>query len=209
MTQASQTVTGVILAGGLARRMGGGDKCLLSLSGKTLLEHTIDRARPQLATLVLNVNGDARRFGLLDLPLVSDNFPNNMGPLAGIHAGLKWMRENTAHTWLASFPCDTPFFPQNLVEKLFQQTKTGPSGVNLVVTRSGKQTQSVFALWHSSLFEKIAAQLTTGTVPRLQDWIQQQTLAYVEYPSGSDEPFFNINTLEDLAAAEVIFSGKA
>lgn len=205
MTSASQSVAGVILAGGLARRMGGGDKCLLSLGGKTLLQHTIDRAKPQLAALVLNANGDAVRFAQRGIKVIPDNFPNNLGPLAGIHAGLKWMSSNTVHTWLASFPCDTPFFPLDLVEKLFAQTQTG---VDLVVATSNQQSQSVFALWHSSLLEKIAEQLSSGKIPRLQDWITQQNIAYVDFsPSGGD-PFFNINTPADLLAAESILSRK-
>lgn len=205
MTNASQSVAGVILAGGLARRMGGGDKCLLSLGGKTLLQHTIDRAKPQLAALVLNANGDAVRFAQRGIKVIADNFANNLGPLAGIHAGLKWMNNNTAHSWLASFPCDTPFFPPDLVEKLFAQTQ---AGVNLVVATSHQQSHSVFGLWHSSLLEKIAEQLSSGKIPRLQDWIKQQNIAYVDFSQSDDDPFFNINTPEDLLAAESILSRK-
>ncbi|HWV16727.1 MAG TPA: molybdenum cofactor guanylyltransferase MobA [Cellvibrio sp.] len=201
MAQASQALAGIILAGGLARRMGGGDKCLLTLGDKTLLQHTIERATPQLAALALNANGDPLRFALSGLPIVVDHFANHMGPLAGIHAGLKWMRETTAHQWLASFPCDTPFFPLDLLEKLFAQTG---GGVNLVVARANQQTHSVFALWHSSLLEKIAEQLASGKVPRLQDWIDQQNTAYVDFSSDSDDSFFNINTPDNLIAAEAI-----
>lgn len=219
MTQASQSVAGIILAGGLARRMGGGDKGLVSLGNKTLLQHTIDRAKPQLAALALNANGDALRFVLSGLPIVADSFANNMGPLAGIHAGLKWMRENTAHCWLASFPCDTPFFPLDLVDKLFAHTRNTsdpqPSQPwpNLVVASFNQQTQAVFALWHSSLLEKIGEQLSSGKVPRLQDWIKQQNIVYVDFSpasvdfgQSSSDPFFNINTPEDLLAAKAILS---
>lgn len=205
MTQASQIPAGIILAGGLARRMGGGDKCLLELGGKTLLQHTLERATPQLAALALNINGDPLRFALSGLPIVVDHFANHMGPLAGIHAGLKWMRETTSCHWLASFPCDTPFFPLNLVEKLFAQTG---DGINLVVASANQQTHSVFALWHSSLLEKIAEQLASGKVPRLQDWIDQQNTAYVDFSSGDDDSFFNINTPENLLAAEAILERR-
>lgn len=202
MTQATQSVAGIILAGGLARRMGGGDKGLVSLGGKTLLQHTIDRARPQLASLALNANGDPLRFALSGLPIVADSFASNMGPLAGIHAGLKWMRENTGHSWLASFPCDTPFFPLDLVDRLLANIQ---AGTNLAVATCNQQNQSVFALWHSSLLEKIAGQLSSGKVPRLQDWIKQQNIVYVDFPPSGNS-FFNINTPEDLTAAKAMLA---
>lgn len=202
MTKACESVVGLILAGGLARRMGGGDKCLLTLGGKTLLERTMEHARRQTATLILNANGDAVRFADTHIPVVADKFPNYLGPLAGIHAGLHWMRENTSHTWMVSFASDTPFFPFDLVEQLFEKAQE-PS-IDLVVAKSHQEAQSVFALWHLSLFEKIDAQLKSGKIPRLQDWIKEQHLAYVEFSSDVYDPFFNINTPEDLALAETI-----
>jgi len=209
MAKASESVVGILLAGGLARRMGGGDKCLLTLGGKTLLERTVNHAKPQVATLILNANGDAARFAHTQLPVVADNFPNYMGPLAGIHAGLQWMRENTSHTWMASFASDTPFFPFDLVEKLFEKSQetvknTNEIPIDLVVAISHHEAQSVFALWHVSLLEKIDAQLKSGKIPRLQDWIKEQHIAYVEFSSDMYDPFFNINTPEDLIAAESI-----
>ena len=211
MTKACESVVGIILAGGLARRMGGGDKCLLTLGGKTLLERTMNHAKPQVTSLILNANGDAARFAHTQLPVVADNFPNYRGPLAGIHAGLQWMSKNTSHTWMASFASDTPFFPFDIVEQLFAQTldrvrKKDEMPINLVVAKSHQEAQSVFALWHLSLLEKIDAQLKSEKIPRLQDWIKEQHTAYVEFSSDDYDPFFNINTPEDLVAAESILS---
>jgi len=203
---ASESVVGIILAGGLARRMGGGDKCLLSLGGKTLLQHTIARAKPQVTQLLINANGDPLRFAHTGLPIVADIFPNNLGPLAGIHAGLTWMKANSSHSWMASFASDTPFFPLHFVATLFQQTYD--LSTNLVVAYSGQDTQSVFALWHVSLLEKITAQLTSGIIPRMQDWIKQQNSVYVEFPSEGYDPFFNINTPENLQTAETLLLNK-
>jgi molybdenum cofactor guanylyltransferase len=199
--KSSELVVGLILAGGLAKRMGGGDKCLLPLVGKTLLSRTIERAQPQVSQLLLNANGSSLRFARTRLPVVADKYPNNLGPLDGIHAGLSWLKANAPDKqWLASFASDTPFFPTNMVDALVE--KAGSS--KLVVAGSNLQTHPVFALWHISLLEAIEAQLESGIVPRLQDWIKKQDPQIVEFAVGNYDPFFNINTPQDLYAAEAI-----
>ncbi len=186
-----QSVVGIILAGGLAKRMGGGDKCLLPLAGKTLLQRTVERAQPQVSQLLLNANGNSLRFARTRLPVIPDVYPGNLGPLAGIHAGLSWMQTtNPDAEWLASFASDTPFFPADLVTRLF------------AVAKSQDRTHPIFALWHASLLGKIDQQLQTGDTPRLQDWIKQQKLVEVEFAVENYDPFFNINVPQDLYAAE-------
>ena len=202
--KSSESVIGIILAGGLARRMGGGDKCLLPLAGKTLLQRVIDRAQPQVARLLLNANGNSLRFARTHLPILADASASNLGPLAGIQVGLKWMQANTSHTWLASFASDTPFFPADVVEQLYLATQIKPS--TLVVASSKLQTHPVFALWHISLLEKIEAQLQAGEIPRLQDWIKNQNPQIVDFTAHDYDPFFNINTPQDLYAAEPLAS---
>ncbi|GGY66098.1 molybdenum cofactor guanylyltransferase [Cellvibrio zantedeschiae] len=199
--KASESVVGIILAGGLARRMGGGDKCLLPLAGKTLLQRTIDRAQPQVTQLLLNANGNSLRFARTRLPVVADVFPNNLGPLAGIHAGFTWMQTKApAAEWLVSFASDTPFFPANLVEELVKAAKSSPS--RLVVATSKLNTHPVFALWHRSLKEEIETQLNSGEAPRLQEWMRNYNPAQVDFEAEQYDPFFNINTPQDLYAAE-------
>lgn len=197
----SESVVGVILAGGLARRMGGGDKCLLPLAGKTLLQRTIDRAQPQVSSLLLNANGNSLRFARTRLPVVPDLYPNNLGPLAGIHAGLRWMQtDNPDAEWLASFASDTPFFPTDLVARLFDAASS--QHAQLSVATSKERTHPIFALWHASLIGKIEQQLQTGDIPRLQDWIKQQKVVEVDFTADAYDPFFNINIPQDLYAAE-------
>jgi molybdenum cofactor guanylyltransferase len=197
--KASESVVGIILAGGLARRMGGGDKCLLPLAGKTLLQRTIDRIQPQVATLLLNANGNSLRFARTRLPVVADHYTNNLGPLAGIHAGLTWMKNNASEAqWLLSVASDTPFFPANLAESLLEAAGNS----KLVVATSNQQTHPVFALWHMSLLDEIEAQLNTSEAPRLQDWMSAHHPVTVAFPVESYDPFFNINTPQDLYAAE-------
>lgn len=200
-----ESVVGIILAGGLARRMGGGDKCLLPLVGKTLLQRTIERAQPQVRSLLLNANGNSLRFARTRLPVVPDIYPDNLGPLAGIHAGLRWMQaDNPDAEWLASFASDTPFFPPDLVVRLFTAATT--QHAQLAVATSKNRAHPIFSLWHASLIGKIEQQLETGGIPRLQDWLKQQKLVEVEFSAESYDPFFNINTPQDLYAAEPMVS---
>lgn len=199
--KASESVVGIILAGGLARRMGGGDKCLLPLAGKTLLQRTIDRAQPQVEQLLLNANGNSLRFARTRLPVVADVYPNNLGPLAGIHAGFTWMQANAPQAeWLVSFASDTPFFPADLVQTLVDAAQTSSS--KLVVAVSKLRVHPVFSLWHISLKEQIEVQLDGGETPRLQDWMTAQKPTQVEFNADAYDPFFNINTPQDLYAAE-------
>ncbi len=199
--KASESVVGIILAGGLARRMGGGDKCLLPLAGKTLLQRTIERAQPQVEQLLLNANGNSLRFARTRLPVVADVYPNNLGPLAGIHAGMAWMQEKAPNAeWLVSLASDTPFFPTHFVDALL--TEANASSRKLAIAASKLQVHPVFALWHISLKTHIEAQLSTGEAPRLQEWMMAHNPVQVDFNADAYDPFFNINTPQDLYAAE-------
>ncbi|EIK44854.1 molybdopterin-guanine dinucleotide biosynthesis protein A [Cellvibrio sp. BR] len=196
-----ESVVGVILAGGLARRMGGGDKCLLPLAGKTLLQRTIERAQPQVKKLLLNANGNSLRFARTRLPVVPDVFPNNRGPLAGIHAALQWMhKDNPDAEWLVSFASDTPFFPSDLVSTLLEAVNQSHS--QLAIASSLARRHPTFALWHASLIKPMEQQLQSDEMPRLQDWMSAQNPVEVSFSAIDYDPFFNINTPQDLYAAE-------
>lgn len=199
MTDNNQSITGVILAGGLAKRMGGGDKCLLPLGGKTLLQRSITRAQPQVSELILSANGNSLRFARSRLPVIADLYQGFPGPLAGIHAALTFMDErNPDNEWLASFACDTPFFPQDMVQQLL--ASAGDS--QLVVARSNNRVHPIFALWHASMLSKIEHRLNQGDTPRLQEWIKDFKPTYVDFAAENYDPFFNINTPQDLYNAE-------
>ena len=201
MTNNKQSITGVILAGGLAKRMGGGDKCLLPMGGKTLLQRCIDRASPQVEDLILNANGNSLRFARTRLPVVADLFPAYPGPLAGIHAGLMRMHEiDPDREWLASFASDTPFFPLDMVEQLYAAAIEHDA--EIVVTQSRGRQHPVCALWHASVRTRIESLLKRGQTPRLQEWISTQKVTYVDFPAETYDPFLNINTPQDLYAAE-------
>jgi molybdenum cofactor guanylyltransferase len=198
-----QAVCGLILAGGQARRMGGGDKCLLPLTGKSLLQRTIERGQPQVDHLLLNANGNSLRFARSKLPVVPDQVGEFKGPLAGIHAGLCWMRDaDPDNEWMMSFASDTPFFPTDLVLRLMTAAKT--HSVHIAVAESNKQMHPTFALWHASLIDVIEKTLEQDKVPSLQDFVKSQKMVSVDFAATHYDPFFNINTPQDLYTAENI-----
>lgn len=192
-------IAGVLLAGGLSRRMGGGDKSLRVLGGATILARVIARARPQVAALVLNANGDPARFREFGLPVVSDSIPDFAGPLAGVLAGLDWAAVNVAGaTHVASFATDAPFLPTDLVARLADAVKDGRH--DLACAASDGRSHPVFGLWPLDLREDLRAALHTG-MRKVDQWTARHRLAVVDFPVQPEDPFFNANTPEDLERA--------
>src|SRR6187399_1776172 len=143
-------ILGLLLAGGLSRRMGGGDKALRPLGGRTLIDHVIDRIAPQVAGLVLNANGDPDRFAAFGLPVVGDSIPDFAGPLAGILAGLDWAAKHKPEmAWLVSVPGDCPFLPRDLVRCLHHARLE--QAMPLACAKSGNWRHPVAALWRVDL----------------------------------------------------------
>ena len=198
MASDAARVAGVLLAGGLSRRMGGGDKTLKPLSGRPVLAHVIDRVRPQVAALALNANGDPARFAEYGLPVVADTVEGFAGPLAGVLAGLDWAaRAAPECRWLLSAPTDAPFLPKDLAERLVAAS----ARAEVVVAASGGRSHPVAALWAMSLREALRAALARG-IRKVEDFTRDHRLASVEFPTEPIDPFFNLNRLEDLDEAE-------
>ncbi len=196
------SVAGVVLAGGLSRRMGGGDKSLKLLAGKTILERVIARARPQVTALVLNANGDASRFARYGLPVVADSVAGFAGPLAGVLAGLDWAAAQApGASHVASFATDAPFFPPDLVKRLEEAVRDGKH--DLACAASGGREHPVFGLWPVALREDLRQALASG-LRKVDLWTSRFRLARVEFPVQPYDPFFNVNAPEDLAEAERI-----
>ncbi len=203
---------GVILAGGLATRMGGGDKALLTLGGQTLLSRVIDRLSPQVAALALNANGDAARFDAYGLPVRPDSLPDFPGPLAGVLAGLDWAAEQGADT-LVSVAADTPFFPCDLVPRLLMQAEGQQHPLVLAATKGDAKTRSksrsglirhpTFGLWPVALRDDLRAALQDG-LKKVVLWTDPHGGREALFPSAPFDPFFNVNTPEDLAQAEAL-----
>ena len=192
-------VVGVVLAGGLARRMGGGDKGLKHLAGRPVLDWVVDRARPQVAGLALNANGDPARFTAWSLPVLPDPVPGFVGPLAGVLAGLDWAAARGA-TWLVSFACDAPFLPTDLVARL--QAARAAAGTPLACACSGGRDHPVVGLWATALREDLRQALTQEGLRKVDVWTARHGLARADFAAEPFDPFFNANRPEDLDAAE-------
>jgi molybdenum cofactor guanylyltransferase len=191
---------GIVLAGGLSRRLAGGDKCLRPLAGRPILAHVVERVRPQVAALALNANGAPERFAAFSLPVIADSVAGFAGPLAGVLAGLDWAAAAApAATHLASVPGDAPFLPRDLVDRL--QAALG-DGHEIACAASGGRLHPVFALWPLARREALHRALATEGVRKVEDWVRRFPLAVVEFPATPLDPFFNINRPEDLAEAE-------
>jgi molybdopterin-guanine dinucleotide biosynthesis protein A len=192
---------GVILAGGQARRMGGGDKSLLMLGGETLIARAIARARPQVEDLIISANGDPDRFASFDLPVVADTVSGFLGPLAGILAGLEWMRANRPNArWLASFACDSPLFPTDMVEPLVTLARQSKSLI--AVAESNERTHPVFAVWSADIAETSESVLVKDGFRKVEDWIANFPHRSLSFSADPVDPFLNVNTPGQLAFAE-------
>lgn len=201
---------GVILAGGQATRMGGGDKGLLTLGGKPLLRHVIGRLQPQVAGLALNANGDATRFASCGLPVLPDSIGGFAGPLAGVLAGLDWAAREGADS-IVTAAADTPFFPCDLVLRLLSAGEGMALPLVLAATPDpgrGKARHPTFGLWPVALRDDLRAALTGG-LRKVVVWTDSHDGREAVFPVTGNDPFFNVNTPDDLARAEAILEGAA
>ena len=194
---------GLVLAGGLAHRMGGGDKARIAIGGATILQRVLACLAPQCARVIINANGDPARFADTRLPVVADSVPDFTGPLAGILAGLDWAAANAPQCeWLASVPGDCPFLPADLVTRL-QQARTA-AGTPLACARSGEWRHPVVALWRVSLRDDLRRALVDEGLRKIEIWTARHGVAVADWPAEPVDPFFNVNTPEDAARAREI-----
>lgn len=197
----SKGIVGIILAGGEASRMGGGDKGMLALEETSLLETVIARLSPQVDRLALNANGDPKRFASLGLDVVADPLPERVGPLGGILAGLQWARQNAPEaSHIVTAAADTPFFPDDLVDRL---AKAGGSAETVALACSGDRLHPVFGLWPVSIADDLARHIAEGGSRRVAAYACDiQKAVIVDFPQSPEgDPFFNVNTPDDLEQA--------
>ncbi|WP_370195663.1 molybdenum cofactor guanylyltransferase MobA [Aurantimonas coralicida] len=203
MTTDNAAPVGVILAGGLARRMGGGDKPMRTIAGRPILAHVIDRFAPQCDGVILNANGDPERFSGFDLPVVPDPVEGHPGPLAGILAALDWTAEHRPDAaWVVSVAGDCPFLPRDLVARLSAARDT--EAADLAVAASSERTHPPIGLWKVTLRGALREALVGEELRKIDRWTARYRLATVSWPAEPVDPFFNANTVEDLADAEAL-----
>jgi molybdenum cofactor guanylyltransferase len=194
-------IPGVLLAGGLARRMGGGDKPMRTIAGRTILERVIARLKPQCDGLIINANGDPARFASFGLPVVADSVADFPGPLAGILAALDWAAINRPEvSLLLSAAADCPFLPRDLVSRLHQALIA--ENAQLAVAASDGQSHPVIGLWSVALREELRHSLVVEDIRKIDRWTARYRLATVTWPTTPLDPFFNANTIEDIAEAD-------
>jgi molybdopterin-guanine dinucleotide biosynthesis protein A len=194
---------GLVLAGGLARRMGGGDKARIRIGGATILERVLERLKSQCSGVIINANGDPARFADTGLPVIADSVPDFAGPLAGILAGLDWVAANAPEIeWLASAPGDCPFLPRDLVTRL--HAARGAGSTPLACAQSGEWRHPVVALWPVRLRDDLRPALMQEGLRKIEVWTARHGVSLAEWPAAPYDPFFNVNTPDDAAQAEDI-----
>jgi molybdenum cofactor guanylyltransferase len=200
MTEAFD-IPGVVLAGGLARRMGGGDKPLREIGGQTILARVLARLKPQCECLLLSANGDPLRFATFGLPVIADEANDYPGPLAGILAGLDWAAAHRPNAqWILTAPGDCPFLPRDLVVRLRQAVSA--QDAELAVAASQGRSHPVVGLWKVALRGAMREALMVEGLRKVESWTGRRRVATVAWPAEPIDPFFNANTVEDLVKAE-------
>ena len=196
---------GLVLAGGLARRMGGGDKARIEIAGVTILDRVLACLSAQCAGIIINANGEPARFADTGLTVVPDNVPGFAGPLAGILAGRDWLAaDNNGGEWMVSVPGDCPFLPDDLVARLHQARRQLGAGVGLACARSGQWRHPVVGLWPLALRADLRKALVEEGLRKIEVWTARHGVAIADWPDQPIDPFFNVNTPEDAARAEQV-----
>jgi molybdenum cofactor guanylyltransferase len=196
-------VVGVVLAGGMARRMGGGDKGLVALQGRPILDHVIERLDPQVERIVINANGEPARLASYGLPIVADSVEGFAGPLAGVLAGIEWAaRQCPDAQWIVTAATDTPFFPRDLVARFRQAV--AEENADMACAASGGRHHPVFGLWPVALGPDLRHAMTVEDIRKVDLWTARHRLAVAEFADQPYDPFFNVNRPDDVAEAERI-----
>ena len=193
-------ILGVILAGGKSERMGK-DKLFLKLNNKVLIEYTIDKVKKYFKNFIIITKHKNEYFSKNNLITVEDCIEGQLGPLVGILTAMKWAKDNLKDCfWVATFPCDTPFFPEKIIKEFIEKSKKKDS-VLLCASSHGRK-HNIFGLWSLELYDKLMEDLTNNKIRKVQDWTEKNKIKNLEFKFKDYDPFFNINTEEDFKIAK-------
>jgi molybdopterin-guanine dinucleotide biosynthesis protein A len=193
-------ILGAILAGGQSRRMGK-DKLFLELNNKKLIEHTIDKVKKYLKQVIIITNQNNEFFLKNNLTTVKDCIEGQLGPLVGILTAMQWAKKNSnKYSWIATFPCDTPFFPESIIKSFIEESEKKES--LLLSASSHGRKHNIFGLWSLDLYDKLENDLVNKKIRKVQDWTEKNKIKNLEFKFKEYDPFFNINTEEDLEFAK-------
>lgn len=203
MTIERDAIVGVLLAGGLARRMGGGDKSMNTVGGVPILERVVARIKPQVGTLILNANGNPSRFAELGLPVVADVLDDHPGPLAGVLTGMEWSRAmRPSVPWIATVATDAPFVPLDLIARLAAAAEA--AGALIACAQSNGRTHPPFAVWSIDLADDLKTALVDEGLRKIDAWTARHPIVHVEFSTDPVDPFFNVNKPDNLAEADAL-----
>ena len=195
-------IVACILIGGKSSRMGGGIKSLKLLNNETILYRIINKIKKQTNIIAINSNVKSKKLIKYNLPTFQDIYKGYHGPLAGIHASLFWTKKNFPNCkWVITVPGDTPFFPDNLIERLYNKAKK--ENKKAIIAKSNKRIHSVFGLWHISLESNLYCSIKKN-IRKIDQWAKLQSFVTVNFKNKKYDPFFNINNIDDLSKAEKI-----
>ena len=199
-------IVGVLLAGGLSRRMGGRDKMLRRIGGETILSRVIARMTPQTRCLLLNANGDPARFSAFGLPVAPDTIAGHAGPLAGVLTGMEWAAANAPYCpWVLTAPTDAPFLPDDLAARMLAAVDA--QRADMACASSGGRSHPVCGLWPVRLAADLRRAMTEERIRKVDVWTARYEHVAVDWSTDPVDPFFNANRPEDLAEAERLVGG--
>ena len=202
MDSYKKKICAVIMTGGKSSRMGGGIKTLMQFNKKIIFERILESLQNQINNIIINNNDMSYQFKKYNLPIIEDKIKGYLGPLAGIHASLEWVSKNLKNIeWIVSIPGDTPFIPDNLVEKLYNKAESYKK--NIIIAKSNEKIHPIIGIWNVNLLQKLEKAILEGE-RKIIIWAKKNELDYQEFVNDRYDPFFNINYNEDIDTAKKI-----
>ena len=201
MTDLNNKILALIMIGGQSRRMGGGVKSFIEFNNKNLFDRILERAKPQIKKIIINCNNEEKKLFKYNIPIIKDLKKGYLGPLAGIHSAMNWIKNHEPHIeWVITLPGDTPFIPKDLISSFKKKLS---SRSKIILAKSNKKIHPVIGAWHVSLLNNLDSQLDMG-VRKIMSWANMHPIDYINFSIENYDPFFNINTKEDIDEAIII-----